>query len=205
MHQDVRPRRRGRPRAYDPDLALDQVLDVFWRYGFSATSLDMIAEATNMNRPSLANAFGDKRALYLRSLERFRARMKDLLGAKLASETNVRKALLGFYRRAIDLYFSGDVGPRGCFAITTAAAESVEDPEIRAALAAVLAEIDLALEMRLRQAAEAGELARGADLPGLAKIGSATLHSLALRARAGESRRSLETMASAAADLMARR
>ena len=34
------PKRRGRPRAYQPEVALARALDVFWKEGFAGTSLD---------------------------------------------------------------------------------------------------------------------------------------------------------------------
>ena len=67
------PKRRGRPRAYEPDVALGKALDVFRKDGFAATSLDDLSAATGMNRPSLYGAFGDKRELYIRSYQRYRA------------------------------------------------------------------------------------------------------------------------------------
>ena len=42
-------------------------MDVFWKDGFAATSLDDVSAATGLNRPSLYGAFGDKRALYLQA------------------------------------------------------------------------------------------------------------------------------------------
>ena len=47
------PKRRGRPRAYQPDVALGKALDLFRKDGFAATSLDDLSAATGMNRPSL--------------------------------------------------------------------------------------------------------------------------------------------------------
>jgi hypothetical protein len=35
------PKRRGRPRAYEPEAALGKALDLFRKGGFSATSLDV--------------------------------------------------------------------------------------------------------------------------------------------------------------------
>jgi Bacterial regulatory proteins, tetR family len=56
----IRPRRhRGRPRAYDPQAALQRATDTFWRIGYSGTTVDRISAATGMNRPSLYAAFGD--------------------------------------------------------------------------------------------------------------------------------------------------
>ena len=57
------PKRRGRPRGYEPEVALARALDVFWKDGFAATSLDDLSAATGMNRPSLYGAFGDKREI----------------------------------------------------------------------------------------------------------------------------------------------
>ncbi len=51
---------RGRPRNFDPETALGRARDVFWDAGFSAASLDELAAAMEMNRPSVYAAFGDK-------------------------------------------------------------------------------------------------------------------------------------------------
>ena len=67
------PKRRGRPRAYQPEVALGKALDLFRKDGFAATSLDDLSAATGMNRPSLYGAFGDKRELYIKSYARYRA------------------------------------------------------------------------------------------------------------------------------------
>jgi hypothetical protein len=87
--------------------------------------------------------------------------------------------------------------------ITTATTESVQDPRIRAALAEVLKEMDHAHEMRMKMAIENGELSADTDVTGRARLVAATMHSLSIRARAGESRRSLESMARSAARVLA--
>src|SRR5882724_2877881 len=78
------PPKRGRPRSYDPDTALAQAMAAFWNAGYTGTSLDDITAGTGMNRPSLYGAFGDKRALYLHTLERYRVAgrtaMREVLG-----------------------------------------------------------------------------------------------------------------------------
>ena len=68
----IERKRRGRPRAYEPDVALGKALDLFRKDGFAATSLDDLAAATGMNRPSLYGAFGDKRELYIKTYQRYR-------------------------------------------------------------------------------------------------------------------------------------
>src|SRR6201999_3410497 len=66
------PKRRGRPRAYEPDVALGKALALSRKDGFAGTSLDDLSAATGMNRPSLYGAFGDKRDLYIKSYARYR-------------------------------------------------------------------------------------------------------------------------------------
>ena len=73
-----RARKRGRPRGYEPDAALSRARAAFWDAGYAATSLDALSAATGMNRPSLYGAFGDKRALYLKTLEGYRALIREL-------------------------------------------------------------------------------------------------------------------------------
>src|SRR5258708_36113276 len=67
------PKRRGRPRAYQPEVALGKALELFRKGGFAATSLDDLSAATGMNRPSLYGAFGGKRELYIKAYQRYRA------------------------------------------------------------------------------------------------------------------------------------
>src|SRR3546814_12391970 len=61
----------GRPRGFDPNDALDAAALHFWRDGFDAADVGGIASAIGITKPSLYRLFGDKRALFLRALERY--------------------------------------------------------------------------------------------------------------------------------------
>jgi hypothetical protein len=96
---------------------------------------------------------------------------------------------------ALSIYFSGDGRPGGCLVIGTALTEAVEDPEIQDSLAAGLRTIDADFEARLRTARERGELKDDADPAALAVLASATVHTIAIRARACASRAELREIA----------
>src|ERR1700722_14534712 len=117
------PKRRGRPRAYEPDVALGRALDLFRKDGFAATSLDDLSTATGMNRPSLYGAFGDKRELYIKSYERYRDNARASVADIFRSQLPIRERLTRIYSIALDIYFSGESEPRGCFTIMTAGSE----------------------------------------------------------------------------------
>src|SRR5262245_51908704 len=67
------PKKRGRPRAFEPETALARALDTFRDGGFAATSLDDLSAAMGINRPSLYGTFGDKRDLFLKAYARYRS------------------------------------------------------------------------------------------------------------------------------------
>jgi TetR/AcrR family transcriptional regulator, copper-responsive repressor len=196
------PKRRGRPRAYEPEVALARALDVFWKEGFAATSLDDLSAATGMNRPSLYGAFGDKRELYIKSYESYRDRARQRMGETFAIDLPLREMLQRIYAIALDMYLSGKDGPRGCFTVMTATSEAVFDPSIRAMVISGLVETDRFFARIFKRAQERGERAASADPQVLALLASATLHTIAVRARAQVPRAELEAIVNGALDVM---
>jgi AcrR family transcriptional regulator len=196
------PKRRGRPRAYEPEVALGKALDLFRRGGFAATSLDDLSAATGMNRPSLYGAFGDKRELYIKSYARYRADARAAMVEIFRGEMPIRERLKRVYAAALDIYLADASEPQGCFTVMTAASEAVADPEIRAMLLDGFAELDKAFASCFRRARENGELPSSADPVVLAQLASATVHTIAIRARARVPRKELETIVNGAIDVM---
>jgi AcrR family transcriptional regulator len=188
-------RPRGRPRAYEPDVALRRAADAFWKTGYAGTSLDDLSAATGMNRPSLRAAFGDKHTIYLRALADYWELKFAVMRVALASPGSLPEVLMRVYEAALDIYFSGDEHVRGCFVVGTAVTEALGDPEIQDVITGGFRKLDTDFETRLRQARDAGELKKDADLEALAMLVSATMHTIAIRARAGASRQELTTLA----------
>jgi AcrR family transcriptional regulator len=187
---------RGRPRAYDPHTALQQALGVFWSTGYSGASLDSIATAAGMNRPSLYAAFGDKHAIYIKALEQYwEFAVASMHEALTDPALTLREALTRLYEGQLSIYFSGEGQPRGCFAIGTATTEAVEDAQIRDVLCDRINRLDADLETRLRLAIDCGELKSDVDAAALAVLASSLLHSISIRARAGKSREELTALA----------
>ena len=103
---------------------------------------------------------------------------------------------------ALDIYLSGESGPRGCFTVMTAASEAVADPEIRAMVLEGFAELDKAFAACFRLAKEKRRTADSADPAVLAQLASATIHTIAIRARARVPRKELEAIVKGAIDVM---
>src|SRR5215470_4594452 len=82
----------GRPRAFDTDKALDRALRVFWEKGYEGASLSELTTAMGINRPSLYAAFGDKEALFRKTLERYEQGPTAFIRESLAEPTARRVA-----------------------------------------------------------------------------------------------------------------
>lgn len=61
----------GRNRAFDEEQVLDSAASTFVRAGYEATSIDDLVTALGIHRGSLYNAFGSKRGLFLKTLDRY--------------------------------------------------------------------------------------------------------------------------------------
>jgi TetR/AcrR family transcriptional repressor of nem operon len=183
-----------RPREFDADAALDRALDAFWSNGYAATSLDDLCAATGLSRSSLYAAFGSKRDLLLRSVDRYVERRTPDLAAILAKPVPVREAFAALAHRFIDQIVSG-AGRRGCFLGNCAAELPRAD---RAALARVrrgLAQTEATFRAALMRAAACRELPTNADIDALARFLTAGFQGLRLVGKVNPDRAVLEDIA----------
>lgn len=60
--------RRGRPRNFDPDLAVDQAMSLFLDRGYDNVGIAQICRELGITPPSLYAAFGSKIGLYTRAI-----------------------------------------------------------------------------------------------------------------------------------------
>jgi TetR/AcrR family transcriptional regulator, copper-responsive repressor len=193
---------RGRPRAYEPEAALRRAAEAFWKTGYSGTSLDDIAAATGMNRPSLSAAFGDKHAIYVKALRDYWEFKFAAMGKAFESGGTLSETLMKVYDVALSIYFADSDHVLGCFVVGTAVTEAPVDPEIRSIAAKGFQALDADFEARFEQALATGELKPDADPKALALLASATMHTLAIRARTGSSRDELRKLAQSAVNVI---
>ena len=182
---------RGRPRKFDEDEALNGAMLLFWEKGLSATSLDDLTHAMRMNRPSIYNAFGNKDEIYRKVLERFCGQLDEGMAQTLDAIPHVREGLQAFFERAIGVY-CGTNPSMGCLMVCTAPSEAFSHPQVGEDLRGLIQRLDNGFVTRLKKAQEEGELDRKVDVALTASLLQATLQTIALRARAGASKKSLQ-------------
>ncbi len=112
--------RMGRPRTFDEGGAVDRAMDVFWRKGYRGTTPQELADAIGVGKGSLYNAFGSKRELFTRALDRYRDQQAVLVDQALEAPGPIKERIAGALELMIDLNFA-DPDRRGCLAVNTAA------------------------------------------------------------------------------------
>ncbi|MEZ4402384.1 MAG: TetR/AcrR family transcriptional regulator [Kofleriaceae bacterium] len=193
------PRKRGRPRGFDPALALASATATFARHGFSGSSLEDLTAAMALSKPSLYAAFGDKRALYLRALAEHAAVRTRRYAEAFGRGVTVEAALRGLFEEAVAVSLAADGAP-GCLIASSATSEAVDHPEVAAFTRDFFASCDRALAKGVRaRLVREGAVAAAT----IARLATGVVNDLALRARVGEPRARLLEHARAAAAALA--
>ncbi|MDA3624699.1 TetR/AcrR family transcriptional regulator [Saccharopolyspora oryzae] len=158
----------GRVKEFDPDAALRSAMDLFWRQGYEATSMQDLVDQLGLGRGSIYGAFGGKRDLYLAAVERYvddaRAGLLDQLAAPGSSLDAVRAMVRWYVQTSL-----ADDQYKGCLTTNTA----VELPGDEAAgrlVASALETMETVLSAALVRARNEGELPADRDPVALARF-----------------------------------
>lgn len=158
----------ARTREFDEEEVLERALEVFWRRGYGATSVEDLTVATGLGRGSLYGAFGDKEALFLTCLRRYTLRgQREVLQALRHPEP--RRAIADAFA-AMAARFSDPRFPSGCLQTNTVLESASVSEAVTRLNSAALAEFQSALYATLCRAQAGGQLRPGQDPLALAQF-----------------------------------
>ncbi|MFF3411829.1 TetR/AcrR family transcriptional regulator [Streptomyces sp. NPDC002742] len=180
-------------KQFDVDEALRRAMHVFWRWGYSEASIDRLTEGTGLGRGSLYGTFGDKSALFRKSLQRYAQTYHPLYEQALSGPHPSPSAVVAAFLQVALNRIADPTVPDGCLLTVSATQFPALDAEGRAMVRAMIDGLRAMLEQAL--------LAAGADEQEAAELALCTLatnKSLAVLSRAGFSGEDLATVAGAA-------
>ena len=118
----------GRPRGFAPEAALTAALDVFWRQGYAATSLDHLTEAMGLSRSSFYACFGSKHDLLMKAVEAYADAQFSALRSVAAGFSDPLAAV----RAMLEALADAEGGVRGCFFANTVSELAPHDEPLAA-------------------------------------------------------------------------
>ncbi len=156
-----------RPKAFNPDTALDSAVHIFWAKGFDNTSMQDLVLAMGINRGSLYDTFGDKHALYLKALDRYVEKFLPTNNLNASNPALVRD-ILG---KAFDHIIDGccDAGhDHGCMVTNSICELCDQDSEISGKLKRLMGAYEDMLCGLIERAQSAGEVDHTRDARAMA-------------------------------------
>jgi TetR/AcrR family transcriptional regulator, transcriptional repressor for nem operon len=188
---EVKTGRMARQKEFNREAALQKAMEVFWSRGYEAASIQDLVKHMGINRQSLYDTFGDKHALYLKALDRYR-------------EVESRKVfeLLergGSVKRALKELFAGVVAGslcagerRGCFMGNAMSELAGRCKETAVRARSNMTAVEEAFYRALLRGTKEGELKGVRDPRAVARFLVSSLQGLVLMAKAAPDRKTLE-------------
>ncbi|AGW93633.1 MULTISPECIES: TetR/AcrR family transcriptional regulator [Cupriavidus] len=147
----------ARPRKFNEQAALTAALDAFWARGYEATSTRDLTSAMGMTQPSLYNAFGDKRSLFLLALDGYLDGTVRERIARLQASLPPAAAITAYFAESIERSLA-DPLHRGCLLVNTALEVTPDDPDLQQKVADAFTEIRDYFRRQFAAAQQAGEV-----------------------------------------------
>jgi len=191
----------ARPRTFEEATALDAAMNCFWQRGYEATSVRDLASAMEIGGTSLYNAFGDKRTLFVRALERYMDGATRERIARLEQTLPPKQAIRRFIGDIIECSVN-DRDRRGCFLINSALEVAPHDPELGEEIARRLSEIEGFFRRTIKAGQADGSIARERNAQDLARLLLGVLLGIRVLARSKPERALLEGVARPALALL---
>lgn len=177
------PATKGRPREFDPEVALAAALRVFWKRGYEGASMAELTAEMGLTKPSLYGAFGNKESLFKKALDLYEKEKMAYMRTALDAETSrgvAERLLIG----ALEMQQS-TCDPKGCLGVISTVACSQEAESIRDDVIARQAGSKQALIDRFARAKAEGDLPEHIDPCALARYLTAVMQGLAVQAGCG--------------------
>ncbi|CAN5441086.1 TetR/AcrR family transcriptional regulator [soil metagenome] len=173
----------ARPREFNEAEVLDAAIQCFWTHGYEATSVRDLAGSMGLTGASLYNAFGDKRALYRKSLDRYIAQTFCDRVARFEHHLPPRQAITAFFDEIIARSLD-DRKRKGCMLVNSAIEIAPHDRALGREIAGVLVQIEQFF-LRCARAGQAdGTVTQAQTAEDLARLLLSTLLGIRVLARA---------------------
>ena len=178
-------KKRGRPKKFNKNNALDRAMKVFWKKGYNGASMTDLTKAMSMNGPSIYAAFGNKQELYLKSIEAYLSSDECEPLVAFEKEGDIYKAVRAFFKAAIDKATDKNSEAKGCFLSSCVATTSGEIEGVQEILSDAIKQTDKQITARFKAEVAAGNLRE--DFPSMerAKLMFDLRQGIVFRARSG--------------------
>ncbi|MCY7682712.1 TetR/AcrR family transcriptional regulator [Bacillus velezensis] len=117
----------ARSKEFDEKAVLRKAMELFWEQGYEKTSMQDLVDHMGIHRRSIYDTFGDKRSLFLASLNHYEELIANEMESIISNNSSIKQAIRDvfiFVLNSIEQY------PKGCLSVNAAIELSLLDKEI---------------------------------------------------------------------------
>ncbi|MFM2267235.1 MAG: hypothetical protein RL757_676 [Bacteroidota bacterium] len=152
-----------RNKAFQEEAVLERAMQVFWKKGYNATSMEDLVTGMGINRASLYDTFGDKKQLFLKILAFYQHQSNQNIQAVMALKKPSPKAqLIAFAEFLMDESLDAKQEPRGCLLANATSEMALLDPDICQFVTNNVYSFEQTFETLIREGQALGEFNRNA-------------------------------------------
>jgi TetR/AcrR family transcriptional repressor of nem operon len=183
----------ARPREFDADKALSQTMRVFWEQGYRASTFADLMKAADVQKQSLYGAFGDKRSLFLKSLEVYRNQVLSEIQGLLRAADSPFEGIARVMHYASHPPAAKTV-PSGCLMANTALELGTRDPDVALEVKKLFRSTERILTAAVKKGQERGEITTRFESAAIAQSLANTINGIRILQNTGASDRHVKTV-----------
>ena len=159
----------ARAKSFDQDEVLDKAVILFWKKGYNATSANDLVRELGLSRSSLYDTYGDKRTLFIKSLNRYRSEIVSKTIKMIDNSTDIKKTLKDIFTHICEQDLTAKI-PKGCFMVNSAVELSTSDSEIAKIVEQNQKDIEYSFETALLKGQKNGVISKNKNAKSLSKF-----------------------------------
>src|SRR5271170_3832596 len=154
-HSNSKGNPRGRPKAFSEKEALNAAMKVFSDKGYEGASLYDLTRAMGINRTSLYATFGNKEALFRKSLDQYVGEMHAFLAECMKAPTALEGMTL-LLHHGVEM-FTDPAGPGACLMVRGPLTGCESNKEIEEYFTKKRTQVEKVMQERFQKAKDEGD------------------------------------------------
>lgn len=183
----------ARHKSFDRDTAINKAMEIFWKKGYEATSIQDLEKHMGIGRRSLYDTFNSKYDLFLATLERYHTMRQAQTGSNVEAFTSPSTIIRAIFGDLVDEAVS-DSDRKGCLYINSAVELAAHDATVASKSKKVYHGMEKLFQSLLNQAQELGEISLDIDALGMAQTLTVTFFGIRVMAKMNPDREVLSNV-----------
>lgn len=150
----------ARSKEFDEKAVLRKAMELFWEQGYEKTSMQDLVDHMGIHRRSIYDTFGDKRSLFLASLNHYEELIVNEMESIISSTSSIKQTIRDvfiFVLNSIEQY------PKGCLSVNAAIELSLLDKEIGRIVTKMFNRTEDMFNILIKRGQTSGELSKEID------------------------------------------